>query len=535
MRALTVLCLLLAVLIAPAAAESIGDVVETFPAPGCCAMGMSADGEFLYVVDRNANKIFKVNGITGDVDSELPTPSFRPTGLAWAGDYLWVADRDKNQIFRIAIETGIVDRVHDLPYPAPKGLAWDGEYLYLADAKKDMIYCLDPEDGTLIRSFPTPSGAPTGLAHDGMHLWMADRDKDEIYMIDPARGEVIGILPSPGPHPWGLAWDGRNLWNADYQTRKLYRINITEGDPVLHFEEKKLRISYNVHFFSQGPDPLLTTDIYVAIPENRYNQKLIGDPVFTPEPTEVLVDQYGQKIAHFERPNLPAGAVFEPRYRVDVSLYRTRIWIIPEKVGTRGDIPEEIRAQYLTDARKYRLDHPAIQMAVKKAIGDETNLYWIARKLYRYVMDKLDYKIQGGWDAAPILLERGTGSCSEYSFVMIALCRAAGIPARYVGGVVTRGDDSFVDNVFHRWVEIYLPGYGWIPVDPDRGDRRSTRGQAMGFGFQDNTLLVTTESGGDSEYLHWKYNSRVHWTFKGQARVHTEEIGELAKLDEEEN
>jgi transglutaminase-like putative cysteine protease len=98
--------------------------------------------------------------------------------------------------------------------------------------------------------------------------------------------------------------------------------------------------------------------------------------------------------------------------------------------------------------------------------------------------------------------------------------------------VVTRGDDACVDNVFHRWVEIYLPGYGWIPVDADRGDKKTPRGQALGFGNIDNTLLITTVNGGGSTYLDWKYNGNVRWTFKGRSHMYIEHIGELAPLEE---
>ena len=52
------------------------------------------------------------------------------------------------------------------------------------------------------------------------------------------------------------------------------------------------------------------------------------------------------------------------------------------------------------------------------------------------------YERSGGWNTAPIVLERGNGSCSEYTFVFISMCRAAGVPARYVGSVVERGESA---------------------------------------------------------------------------------------------
>jgi transglutaminase-like putative cysteine protease len=125
----------------------------------------------------------------------------------------------------------------------------------------------------------------------------------------------------------------------------------------------------------------------------------------------------------------------------------------------------------------------------------------------------------GGWNTAPTVLARGSGSCSEYSFVYIAMCRAAGLPARYVGSVVMRGDKTSMDDVFHRWVEVYFPGYGWIPVDPSGGDEELPRDQANSFGALVNRFYITTESGGGSEFLEWTYNSNEFYTTDPKTNV----------------
>ena len=52
-----------------------------------------------------------------------------------------------------------------------------------------------------------------------------------------------------------------------------------------------------------------------------------------------------------------------------------------------------------------------------------------------------------------------------------ALCRAAGVPARPIWGLakVSAGQDRrFGDIASHSWGEFYLPGCGWVPVDPQR-------------------------------------------------------------------
>ncbi len=65
------------------------------------------------------------------------------------------------------------------------------------------------------------------------------------------------------------------------------------------------------------------------------------------------------------------------------------------------------------------------------------------------------------------LLRRPGGKCTDINSVFIALCRAAGIPAREIFGI-RMGKKSVQDisKWQHCWAEFYLPGSGWIAVDP---------------------------------------------------------------------
>lgn len=67
------------------------------------------------------------------------------------------------------------------------------------------------------------------------------------------------------------------------------------------------------------------------------------------------------------------------------------------------------------------------------------------------------------------------GVCQDFAHAMIALCRAVGIPARYVSGyfwVERPGNRSADDNrVSHAWVECFLPGIGWVGYDPTHNRR----------------------------------------------------------------
>ncbi len=65
------------------------------------------------------------------------------------------------------------------------------------------------------------------------------------------------------------------------------------------------------------------------------------------------------------------------------------------------------------------------------------------------------------------LLKEPCGKCADISSIYIALARAAGVPSREIFGI--RQGKKPVQDISkwqHCWAEFFLPGYGWVPVDP---------------------------------------------------------------------
>jgi hypothetical protein len=511
-----------------------GDVNRGFPAPATCSTGLTWDGKSLWLADLKTDSLYALDPATGRVMTSVQSPAFKPVGLAWDGQQLWCVCGEEEKIFRFRPQDGVATRIFDSPAGKPTGIAWDGQYLWLvARSPLPQIHQISPLDGTTIRSFAAPARHPQGLAWDGRYLWIADRVSNRLYMISPEKGEVILMFESPGPYPDGLAWDGKSLWNVDFQTDSLYCLTIGGEGNFRRKDVKTERIEVTTVVRNFGPGMVETLDAYLAIPKDLDNQKLLGEPVYSPPPIDFLTDQWGQKVAHFRATGCAAGNVQRFSMTVQAQVWDTRYYIFPEKVGKLTEIPRDVRDKYLANDEKFDMKNSVIQKAVKEAVGEEKNPYWIMRKIFRYVLAHMEYELSGGWNTAPAVLERGNGSCSEYTFVFLSLCRAAGLPARYAGSVVIRGDDACIDDVFHRWAEVYLPNYGWIPVDPSGGDSPSTEAQADFIGHIANRYLITTIGGGNSHYLTWNYNADQTWTTKGPCKVLSENLGEWNPLKPE--
>jgi hypothetical protein len=507
-----------------------GKVEKSFPTPSPCPTGLAFDGKYLWMADRKTDSLYQIDPEDGKVLKSIPSPGYNTVSLTWDGKALWVLDVEENLIFQLDVKTGITLRTISAPSSMPGAICWDGKYLWVADNGAGQITQIEPDDGTEIVSIPAPAKDIQGLLFDGKYLWASDRSRNMIYMLTPEKGEVIILLDAPGPYSRGLAFDGKNLWNVDYQTDLLYKIKIDKDKKYVTSDKKVQSLEYTHTFRNYGPGEIKELDIYIAMPEDLPNQKILLKPVFSPEPKEYIKDQWGQNVAHFKFNDIPATNFVNIIMKTQAELFKTKYFIFPEKVGDLKDIPSDIKEKYLVDDTKYRINDPIIKNAVKEAVGEETNAYWIARKIFRYINDRMRYERVGGWNIAPTVLKRGTGSCSEYSFVFISMCRAAGLPCRYVGSIVIRGDDASTDDVFHRWCEVFLPNYGWIPIDPSGGDVDSPEGQANAVGNLSNRYLITTTSGGGSEYLEWSYNSNEKWTSQGVCKIYVEHLGEWTPI-----
>ncbi|MCX2726190.1 transglutaminase domain-containing protein [Thermomicrobium sp. 4228-Ro] len=116
------------------------------------------------------------------------------------------------------------------------------------------------------------------------------------------------------------------------------------------------------------------------------------------------------------------------------------------------------------------------QLAYTLAEG-RSNLYDIATTIEQFVRQRIAYNesapVPSGIDAVDtILFERPEGYCTFYASSMAVLLRILGIPARVAVGYYPAEYDSelggfiYRDRNAHAWVEVYFPGYGWVPFEP---------------------------------------------------------------------
>jgi transglutaminase-like putative cysteine protease len=62
-----------------------------------------------------------------------------------------------------------------------------------------------------------------------------------------------------------------------------------------------------------------------------------------------------------------------------------------------------------------------------------------------------------------------SGTCRDFALLMIEALRTLGIAARFVSGYIYTPKHQHDHGATHAWVQVYLPGCGWIDIDPTNG------------------------------------------------------------------
>jgi transglutaminase-like putative cysteine protease len=69
-------------------------------------------------------------------------------------------------------------------------------------------------------------------------------------------------------------------------------------------------------------------------------------------------------------------------------------------------------------------------------------------------------------------LQMGTGSCRDFALLMMEALRSLGLATRFVSGylyVPAKDGGRIGGGATHAWLEVYLPGAGWMEFDPTNG------------------------------------------------------------------
>jgi len=118
--------------------------------------------------------------------------------------------------------------------------------------------------------------------------------------------------------------------------------------------------------------------------------------------------------------------------------------------------------------------HPLVQETAKRLAGAEESVRGKLKSLFHYMRDDIKFGFPKEWDfmKASQVIELGIGHCNTKSTLLLAFCKALGIPARVHYGLIRT---EVMRKIFPGFALAMLPSKGshsWLEVEVDGKWRR---------------------------------------------------------------
>lgn len=124
---------------------------------------------------------------------------------------------------------------------------------------------------------------------------------------------------------------------------------------------------------------------------------------------------------------------------------------------------------YLQPSQFVGRDADIVALAEQVA-GTTTDAWQCAQTIMGYVHGSFHYQpsVTHVHTTMQEALRLRQGVCQDFAHVMIGLCRALGIPTRYVSGYIYNGPVGKLKGAqaTHAWTEVWIPNTGWVGLDP---------------------------------------------------------------------
>jgi transglutaminase-like putative cysteine protease len=217
-------------------------------------------------------------------------------------------------------------------------------------------------------------------------------------------------------------------------------------------------------------------------PRDSYDQKLLDAQLtITPEPADIrwVHDVFGNCVAIARFAGRAAELRFENVIRLDHSPTNALDFEIEEYAKrypfTYGadEIPDLLRLierQYLDP--EHEVDRWARQFLRHDGRTDTSELLAAMTHTIRHDLTYVAREESGVQDPVKTL-RMMSGSCRDFAVLMMEGVRSLGLAARFVSGYLHvreggRGGRIGGDAT-HAWLQVYLPGAGWVEFDPTNG------------------------------------------------------------------
>ncbi len=261
-------------------------------------------------------------------------------------------------------------------------------------------------------------------------------------------------------------------------------------------ESTVYRITQNYKIMNQGTSNATDVTVIIHVLENWSgwaSQEILAEDL----PSGQVLDPEDNRFIRISIDSLGVGESREITVTQTVRVNSSDLQLNPNVVG--DSVPPEIGNTSHVD-NLWESNTAEITNQAHELTDNQPNFYYKAKQIFEFVKGYVTYVQSSDLFSALQVYQSRTGDCADQSNLFIALCRAAGIPAKFVSCYAYSSEfEPNLGSMGHAFAIVYLPNVGWIPVDLTWNSPNGL------FGELGSDHIISAISGGD-DMFGWQGN-----------------------------
>jgi transglutaminase-like putative cysteine protease len=231
---------------------------------------------------------------------------------------------------------------------------------------------------------------------------------------------------------------------------------------VTILDQREYVVHQQLTLVNEGSGQPEKQNIWIALIRNVPPYQDVPSMEISPKDYELVVDEYGNHYAEFDFSRQPAGT--SQTVQIDYGV------VVNELAYDLSVCHGTLLDDFIQPELHIESANPQIVALSNELSQGKDTVCQQVRAFYDYIGNELVYTSNGeNWGAQAALGPMGS-DCTEYTSLLVALSRAHGIPARYFEGLLylDKGTNA-IAKIEHAWPDVYMPGVGWVVMDPTLG------------------------------------------------------------------
>jgi len=299
------------------------------------------------------------------------------------------------------------------------------------------------------------------------------------------------------------------------QERLSTEVVTTASSVVTVLSQRQYEVHQRLTLVNDGVGEPEKQNLWVALIRDFPPYQAVLSMEISPAAYELITDEYGNQYAEFDFSRHPAGTTqtVEIDYQVTIN----------ELAYDLSACEGELLNDFIQPELHIESANPQIVALANELSRGKQTVCQQVRAFYDYIGNELVYTYNGkNWGAQAALGTMGA-DCTEYTSLLVALSRSQGIPARYFEGLLFLDTETEgIGRLEHAWPDVYIPGVGWMALDPTLG--RSPLDRETYFAHHTPQHIIVSMGANPSTLRGGSYWTHIYWPGNStQIRVEAED------------